>query len=225
MDKAMAMDIAAAERIHVEKVVREWWEMAILKELFESPIGSKLVFKGGTALRLAYGSPRFSDDLDFSCNKPVDFKAFEKVCRAIEKLFPELEITDLWPKHYTMLGEYRVREPWLERAFLVKVEVSKRVKKVGFESTLLSSPVTNLQALGNVYTIEQILKEKKEALISRTKSRDVFDLWFIRQKTRTPVDISVNRIPLKELTQELRKYLPTNYWQVIPSLAGKDVKK
>jgi predicted nucleotidyltransferase component of viral defense system len=49
--------------------VREYWEMLILKELTESLLGEKLVFIGGTALRLVYNSPRFSDDLDFYLKK------------------------------------------------------------------------------------------------------------------------------------------------------------
>jgi len=42
--------------------------MIILKKLYGSDQGKSFVFKGGTALRLAYGSQRFSEDLDFSTN-------------------------------------------------------------------------------------------------------------------------------------------------------------
>lgn len=53
------------------QVVREYWELIILKGFYESPQGRYLIFKGGTALRLAYGFPRFSEDLDFSLTKDV----------------------------------------------------------------------------------------------------------------------------------------------------------
>ena len=46
--------------------MREFWEAPLLHELSQTSWSSSLVFKGGTALRLAYRSPRFSDDLDFS---------------------------------------------------------------------------------------------------------------------------------------------------------------
>jgi len=48
-------------------------------------MSQKLVFKGGTALRLAYGSPRFSDDLDFSELKTIELKKFQKWCQETTK--------------------------------------------------------------------------------------------------------------------------------------------
>jgi predicted nucleotidyltransferase component of viral defense system len=52
-------------------VVREYWELIILKGLYESPQGRYLIFKGGTALWLAYDSPRFFEHLDFSLTQEV----------------------------------------------------------------------------------------------------------------------------------------------------------
>ena len=47
-------------------VVREYFQHIFLGELYKLPNSEKLLFKGGTALRIVYGSPRFSEDLDFS---------------------------------------------------------------------------------------------------------------------------------------------------------------
>ena len=218
MDESLAREFEVKERIHVGQITREWWEMIVLKDILDSPLGSSFVFKGGTALRLAYNSPRFSEDLDFSIIEDFSFSAFEKIARNTENKFSELKIKDLWPKHYTIIAEYRVKEPWLRQAFSIKVEISKRHKKVKYEGIVLSTPFSNIQVVGNVYTIDQILEEKKEALKTRTKPRDVFDMWYIGQKLRIPVDISKHNISLQELTQELRKYLPKNYWKVIPIL-------
>ena len=219
MNELIAREFEVRLRIHVEQVVREWWEVIILRDILDSQLGSSLVFKGGTALRLAYGSPRFSEDMDFSIIKPFDFSVFQKIARGIENRFSELEIRDLWSKYYTVVAEYRVKEPWLRRAFSVKIEISKRRQSDGFDSMLLSSEVSNVQVVGNVCTMDEILKEKMKALRTRKKARDVFDVWYIGQKLKKPVDISDCDIPLKQLTQELRKYLPVNYWKVIPALA------
>ena len=54
----------ATLKISIDKIVREEAEMAFLQELADDPLSSKLVFYGGTALRLAYNSPRFSEDID-----------------------------------------------------------------------------------------------------------------------------------------------------------------
>lgn len=66
MEQILAQRLAGDLRIGVTQVVREFREVLFLKDLMESPHGKNLVFKGGTALRPAYGSPRFSEDLDFA---------------------------------------------------------------------------------------------------------------------------------------------------------------
>src|SRR3989338_1462264 len=66
MDRETALKLSKEFKVHYLQLLREEWEMVILKRLFESALGKNLVFKGGTALRLAYNSPRFSEDLDFS---------------------------------------------------------------------------------------------------------------------------------------------------------------
>ncbi len=61
MEQALAEQKSSQLKIDKTQVVREYWELIVLKGLFESPIGRFLIFKGGTALRLTYGSPRFSE--------------------------------------------------------------------------------------------------------------------------------------------------------------------
>lgn len=47
-------------------VIREYFQHVFLSELYKLPESEKMLFKGGTALRIIYDSPRFSEDLDFS---------------------------------------------------------------------------------------------------------------------------------------------------------------
>jgi len=58
--------LSAELKIDRERIAREYYELLVLNEISEKSWSKNLIFKGGTALRLAYGSPRFSDDLDFS---------------------------------------------------------------------------------------------------------------------------------------------------------------
>lgn len=44
-----------------------------------------LVFHGGTCLRLCYGAPRLSQDLDFSAGKSFEPKSFENLGSAIQR--------------------------------------------------------------------------------------------------------------------------------------------
>lgn len=47
-------------------VVREYIQSMFLSALYKIEGSGKLLFKGGTALRLVYQSQRFSEDLDFT---------------------------------------------------------------------------------------------------------------------------------------------------------------
>ena len=76
MDLIAAQTLSQKLQISLEQVVREEYEILLLKEIFESEFGANLVFKGGTALRLVYNSPRFSEDLDFTLIKDFDREGF-----------------------------------------------------------------------------------------------------------------------------------------------------
>lgn len=225
MDRETALRLSRDLKIHYLQIIREEWEMVILKALFESAGGKALVFKGGTALRLAYNSPRFSEDLDFSLigSKSAKGLGLREVVNNITKSFPQVEVTDFSSKFYTYLVELKVKEDWSDLPFKVKIEISKRkpfLKPADYETILLNSPATNIQVLGNVATLEKILEEKYAALRTRAKARDAFDVWYISQKLKIEFDLKKIKIPKKELVQDLRKYLPQNYWPVIDKLAG-----
>ena len=219
MERVIAENQAKNLKIDVTQVVREFWETVILKGLFDSPDGKSLIFKGGTALRLVYGSPRFSEDLDFSLTTDRLQGKFTLLIKKIVSPFPELVITDLEEKYYTYLGEIKITQDYLPSPFRIKVEISKRRER-GYKSDLaiISSPVSTVQCLCRVATLEQLYKDKLACLKDRAKSKDVFDMWYICQKLRRsyePQDIS---IPAKELVRDLRKYLPKDFWPVIDKL-------
>ena len=46
-------------------IVREYFQHLFLSQLYRMEKADSLLFKGGTALKIIYGSPRFSEDLDF----------------------------------------------------------------------------------------------------------------------------------------------------------------
>ena len=59
-----------------DQILREEAEMFFLDQLAKDKLGAKFIFYGGTALRLAYGSPRFSEDIDLLKIKPVSLAYF-----------------------------------------------------------------------------------------------------------------------------------------------------
>jgi predicted nucleotidyltransferase component of viral defense system len=51
---------------NIDNIVLEYCQHLFLSYLYQEYGSEKLLFKGGTALRIVFQSPRFSEDLDFS---------------------------------------------------------------------------------------------------------------------------------------------------------------
>lgn len=219
MEQLLAQRLAEDLKIDVAQVVREYWEVLFLKALLESPYGKDLVFKGGTALRLAYGSPLFSEDLDFALLKDSLKGKLSRIAHDMVSPYPEASVTDAAEKRWTYLWEIKVSEGYLSHPFRIKVEISRRqAKNYEFRLRLISSPTIPLQALGNVATLEQLYKDKQACLAGRAAPKDLFDTWYICQQLRIPYSPPKTAISAKELRRDLGKYLPLNYRQVIEEL-------
>ena len=219
MDQVLAENLSRRLKIALEHVVREEYELLILRNLMETSLSSALVLKGGTALRLAYGSPRFSDDLDFSLLAPISEEVFVSVAETIAKALPEVILVEALAKRFTLFALYKVREPYLPYAFSIKLEVSTRPetwkREQDFTLRLLTSPVTPISVLAQVATLERMWADKQSALATRRQPRDLYDRWFIAQKLRRPFTPDLSSFNRKAIRRDLRKYLPRSHWQVI----------
>ncbi len=219
MDRVLAETLSRQLEITVEHVVREEYELLLLRGLMESLLGSVLVLKGGTALRLAYGSPRFSDDLDFSLLSPTSEEDFASTAGAIAKALPRVVLVEALAKRFTFFALYKVHEPYLPYAFSIKLEVSTRPetweREKDFTLRLLTSPVTPVSVLAQVTTLERMWTDKQVALAARRQPRDLYDLWFIAQRLRRTFTPDLEDLDRQAIRRELRKYLPRSHWQVI----------
>jgi len=219
MEQLLAERLAEDLKIDVTQVAREYWEVLLLKSLLESPHGKNLVFKGGTALRLVYGSPRFSEGLDFSLLNDSLRGEMESLARSMTEAYPEASLTDAAEKRWIYLWEIKVRETYLHHPFRIKVEISRRpIRRYSYELKLITSPTTPLQVLGNVATLEQLFKDKLGCLKGRAAPKDVFDTWFICQKLRIPYKPPSITISKQALKRDLGKYLPADYRPVMEEL-------
>lgn len=65
-------------------MLKEYLQYKILNSIFNSNCAAKLVFLGGTALRVIYGSSRFSEDLDFD-NFNLSEQEFMDLSKVVQK--------------------------------------------------------------------------------------------------------------------------------------------
>jgi len=57
---------AIKNQIQPKYIYREYCQNIFLSFLYQQKKSKQLLFKGGTALRIVYNSPRYSEDLDFT---------------------------------------------------------------------------------------------------------------------------------------------------------------
>lgn len=206
----MAANLQKSLGISQEQIVREEYEMIILKKLFESELGKSFAFKGGTALRLAFGSPRFSEDLDFSVVEQFNKNTLNALLKSIDSEYAALELVEIKQKYFTYFALFKAKEAFMPQAFSIKFEASTRPvnwqKGKDYQLLTLNSKVTNLTVLAQVITLERIEQEK--LTINPARIRDIFDLWFIGQKLGKATPISFKGWDARIVRGELHKFLP-----------------
>lgn len=226
MDEKRAIELANEIKTTPENIVREEYETIFLKEILESEYGKNFVFKGGTALRLAYNSMRFSEDLDFSLIGKISWQNVKKTLKKRAVDFETIKIKDLREKYYTYFALFSIKETFLHQPFLLRIEISKRLvdwkKGKDFDLLQLTTPVCALATAGFVINLERAYKDKKGAVRERVKGRDLFDLWWLGQKLNKKEKFLANkRFDKKIIEAELKKFLPKGNWWVIGELFPK----
>ena len=224
MDITTARSLSQKLQISIDYVVREEYEILLLKEIFESELGVALVFKGGTALRLAYGSYRFSEDLDFTLIMDIDKEKFMVFLKNLANKYPAITSVQVYEKFYTIFGLIKVKEAYMDRTFSIKVEVSKRagewIKDKDYTDKLIRSEVTPLTALAQIASLERILEEKKDAMKNRKAARDIFDFWFINLLLKRKIKVNFAGYNKEEAKSELHRLLPKHFWKVVETWLG-----
>lgn len=221
MNLSIAQALSQKLQISLDYVVREEYEILLLKELFESEFGANIVFKGGTALRLAYASARFSEDLDFTLIKEIDREKFIEFLKKIKEKYPAIVNIEPTEKFYTVFALVRIKEDYLSHTFSIKVEISKRegewVKDKDYSDKVIRSEVTPLTVLVQVASLEAILVEKEDALKNRKAARDLFDYWYINELLGKEVKVDFSGFNKEPARAELHRLLARPYWKVIDS--------
>ena len=171
-------------------IIREYFQHVFLGELYKLPEAKQILFKGGTALRIIYNSPRFSEDLDFSLfevpqNKIKSFveNLFINVLDEMASAGIKVELGDKIGS--TSGGYFGVASFRILDYPLVGVEInvsSRNGKNVAGE---VDSVTNNFVPAYTVFHLPQndMVEEKIfSALRGRKKPRDFYDLYFIMRK-------------------------------------------
>ncbi|NOX38326.1 MAG: nucleotidyl transferase AbiEii/AbiGii toxin family protein [Calditrichaeota bacterium] len=181
----------------------EIFEMEVLERMKSSRLLEKLIFGGGTMLRLCHELPRYSADLDFWKWKPFDDEQF--LHRLRQSLGRSYEITDAELKRFTILLELRsARYPRR-----LKIEIRREMQDWDVEDQIAFSPYSPRQVLLKAHTLKQTLQNKIAALLERGEIRDAFDIEFILRRgvALPPLEPEV----VDKLLARLRGFSPQDF--------------
>jgi predicted nucleotidyltransferase component of viral defense system len=191
-------------------MLKEYLLLLILHHIASTPYSSKMIFIGGTNLRLIKGIDRFSEDLDFDWlgqQSKDDFTAMATgVVRYLERNgFRIVAKEKNSPKAMALC--YSIYFPELlfelnltghrEERFLIKIEaqhqgvtyepVTTNIRGCGFFFPLLVPPDSVLCAM------------KVAAMLARAKGRDFYDVMFLLSQTQPNYDFLRQRCGIDSL--------------------------
>ncbi len=201
-------------------VAREYCQHLFLSYLYRQNGSEKLLFKGGTALRIVFRSPRYSEDLDFT---GVNIKE-EKIEEIFANTLSDIENTGI---KVEIIESKNTSGGYLGIALFnvygikiqIQIEVSLRnIKGVKGARALIDNDYIPAYTLVHL-TMEDIINGKLQALYSRKKPRDFYDYFFLLSgnypivKEKDNLHKVMDLIKEKDINfrNELKKFLPASH--------------
>jgi hypothetical protein len=190
------LEQAKARGPHGVNHLRELLQWEILAALHSAEAFKEVAFVGGTCLRLLHGLHRFSEDLDFSAQKP-DQLGLVDWTRHLERHLGDCDLGDaevtsknagaavasVWVKFPSLLNELGASAMPTQKLG-IKLEFDGNPPGgATLERHVVSSP--RLMAL-TAHDLPSLMAGKLHAILARpyTKGRDWYDLvWYLGRRT------------------------------------------
>jgi len=182
-----------ANPIYRKYMLKEYLQLVILDFLSTTKYIRKIVFIGGTNLRLIKGIDRFSEDLDFDC-KQLSKQDFLKMTDSILEFLLKSGIkAETQDKANEKLKAFRRNfyfpsllfdlglSGYKEERFLIKVECQDQ--QIEYQHDIVNIKGCGLYFPFPVPADDVICAMKLSALLSRQKGRDFYDAMFLLGQT------------------------------------------
>jgi predicted nucleotidyltransferase component of viral defense system len=178
-------------------MVREYLQLRILQSLQNAGAMIPLAFHGGTALRMLYQLPRYSEDLDFALERQPDQYDFRKYLTTIQRNLTaetydvEIKLSERNIVHSAFIcfrGLFHRLgiSPHETEVLAIKLEIDTNPPAhAGLDTTLVQHHVTvNFQH----HDRASLLAGKLHAILQReyVKGRDWYDLYWYSSQPQWP---------------------------------------
>jgi hypothetical protein len=162
-------------------------EIALL--LISRSTKDELVFKGGTCLSKFYKIDRFSEDIDFTARREINWDLIlQRVISGFSSFGIPAEVKSSEKKHSSLMVKMRFKGPLYtglpQSLSGINIDINLKssidTEPVAAKYSPLYPEIPGFSLL--VMQEKEILAEKVRAVMSREKARDVYDLWFLLGK-------------------------------------------
>lgn len=235
------VDLAMQEpgRNHMRPVIeKELLHYDILFALDQAKLLDTLVFQGGTSLRLCYGAPRFSEDLDFAGGPELDVSALSDIKQCLEDYLGSrygLLVTVRQPTQVsdTLIAEQADAKNTTVAKWQISIQTAPRRRdiprqRIKLEVASIPAYTRVLKSLRRNYpfvpdgysdvligveSLDEIMADKLVSLPScdrYVRYRDIWDLRWLKQQGAV-LDVSM-------VSSKVRDYGETAYPQKLQAM-------
>ncbi|MBU4299328.1 nucleotidyl transferase AbiEii/AbiGii toxin family protein [Patescibacteria group bacterium] len=207
-------------------VVREYCQHNILASFYNQRGSEKFLFKGGTALRILFKSPRFSEDLDFTGIYNPTYREIEDILTTtLGDLYNWGFNIDLLEAKKTTGGYLsKIKFSLYQFKFLIKIEISFRKSDKKIQGQVSSVQNDYIHTYNIIHLPrEEIVSGKISALLTRVKDRDWYDLYFFlrgqmleaKHRKLLPDLLEKLKDSKTDFKRELKDFLPQSHQMIL----------
>lgn len=202
---------------------REYFQHIFLSYFYQQPQTDVIYFKGGTALRIIYQSPRFSEDLDFSTTLSDTKLIEEAIMQTLVMMEKEGIQTALGEAKQTSGGYLAsIACEAFEQSAAILLQISLRDGDKKGEVVTIANDFIPPYIITQLAQ-KQLVAEKIQALLTRKKPRDFYDLYFLLRANLLSAEkkdilaqaLQTLRAVKTNFETELKQFLPKSQWAII----------
>ena len=194
-------------------ILREYLQYKVLQAIFESVHASNLAFLGGTALRIAYGNNRFSEDIDLD-NFGLTWSEFEGVVQKVKRFMIlegfEVEIRNVAKGAYRCYLRFpkilfeQGLSPFRDEKILVQVDTT--AQDYPYEPEIMLLNKFDVFSEIRVTPLNLLLSQKIYTAVNRKKpmGRDFYDITYLAGRTKPEMGYLTQKLGVGE-TEGIRE--------------------
>jgi predicted nucleotidyltransferase component of viral defense system len=194
-----------------------------VKLISESPLGEKIVFKGGTAIHHCYlPQHRFSEDLDFTS---LDMGLqMEEVVKTLE-LTGNFVVKKKYESPATLKIERLVYSGILDQPGAIKVEIDRKQNVALPAVERKYENVWGVEATIKTMAVDEIVAEKVRTTANRVRYRDFYDLYLLLEGPETNLENALDLLQEKEIRAVVSPAAIATNWQAAKAAAANEKRK